>query len=483
MKALWSGMIACIFAMLPSGAFAKDVALIIANLDGSGFRNESTINNELDGLIRAYRDDGYQVMVEKDVSSGRMLDAVDRFENEMPDADRLVIHFVGQVIESRQSLFLRPRNPRATSASRLHVSELDVELVYDLLSYRPGRNAFVLSTSTDGAVNRLRRKGHIPQGVLVLVGDAFTMKNAVQDGLLQGETGVELNQRAGITALGFVSDFSLAPRGRQAVTQDTAADSALVEMRVWREAAQNGSKAALEGYIDRYPNGLFRGEALARLDALIPRKTLEQTVEESLALNRDDRRNIQKNLTLLGFGTRGVDGLFGRGTRTAIERWQQSEGFKVTGFLDRGQIRLLNETARKKVEADRSSREQADLAYWQQTGSGTNERGLRDYMAKFPEGLFAPQAKQALDRLNRDRQAQNNDAYVKREQALKMTAKTRALVEQRLAGLGYDVGPKDGVFTQETRVAIKSFQKQAGIEATGFMDNQTVTRLVATIFR
>ena len=39
-----------------------------------------------------------------------------------------------------------------------------------------------------------------------------------------------------------------------------------------------------------------------------------EQVEDALGLSRGERRNIQQDLTDLGFNTRGVDGLFGNGT-------------------------------------------------------------------------------------------------------------------------------------------------------------------------
>ena len=36
---------------------------------------------------------------------------------------------------------------------------------------------------------------------------------------------------------------------------------------------------------------------------------------------RDQRRDVQRGLTLLEFDTRGTDGIFGRGSRAAIAAW------------------------------------------------------------------------------------------------------------------------------------------------------------------
>lgn len=74
----------------------------------------------------------------------------------------------------------------------------------------------------------------------------------------------------------------------------------------------------------------------------VPPPATEAT-EEALTLERADRREIQRRLTLLGFSTRGVDGVFGAGSRTAITEWQTSQNLPATGFLNETQVAALRE--------------------------------------------------------------------------------------------------------------------------------------------
>ncbi len=46
--------------------------------------------------------------------------------------------------------------------------------------------------------------------------------------------------------------------------------------------------------------------------------------EAALRLTRDQRRQVQRDLSLMGYDTRGIDGVFGRGTRAAIAGWQSA---------------------------------------------------------------------------------------------------------------------------------------------------------------
>ncbi len=486
MRHLSRALIGALMFMLPFAATAKDVALMIANIDQGSFSQKSKFLSELGSVQNAYRDSGYTVLTTQNIRTDEFFQVLRTFEAESRDADRVVIHFVGPIVRSPSGLSLRAIGHDASSIVSGAVSSPSIDLIYALLAHRPGRAALVLGTMQDKAVELVFNHGGIPNGVMVLIADGGDINRITRNGFLAGgESGVTLNERQRATVLGFVSDQPMTRRG--AVTAPApelnASQAALIEMDAWRAAAQNGSAQALESYLTRYPRGIFAGEAQARLDALRPVVPLEQTIEDALQLSRSDRRQIQSDLTLMGFSTRGVDGVLGRGSRAAIERWQRSEGLAATGFLNASQIRLLRQSARDKAQADKAKRDQEDLAYWQSTGAGARADGAQAYLEKYPDGLFADQAKAALARLEQNTNQQRNEAAARTEQALGLNRQTRTLAEQRLAGLGYKTGPVDGNFTRETRISIRQFQQKSGLPATGFLDNQTVTRLVASIFR
>lgn len=56
--------------------------------------------------------------------------------------------------------------------------------------------------------------------------------------------------------------------------------------------------------------------------------------ESALDLSRNVRREIQRRLLLLGHDPRGVDGIFGPGSRAAISSWQSVQGNQSSGFLN-----------------------------------------------------------------------------------------------------------------------------------------------------
>jgi peptidoglycan hydrolase-like protein with peptidoglycan-binding domain len=63
--------------------------------------------------------------------------------------------------------------------------------------------------------------------------------------------------------------------------------------------------------------------------------------ERLLSLTYQERREVQRRLTLLGYSTRGVDGSFGTNTRRALASWQRDEGLRASGYLTADQLRAL----------------------------------------------------------------------------------------------------------------------------------------------
>ena len=133
-----------------------------------------------------------------------------------------------------------------------------------------------------------------------------------------------------------------------------------VELEFWRSIKDSNKTEELNAYLTNYPNGTFKPIALARIASLqdrppTPTQPLNtgfgvdssifsahanQTTEASLGLDRNQRRNVQRRLTGLGFDTK-ASGKFDDNTRAVITRWQAARGYPKSGFLNALQYKAL----------------------------------------------------------------------------------------------------------------------------------------------
>jgi peptidoglycan hydrolase-like protein with peptidoglycan-binding domain len=81
---------------------------------------------------------------------------------------------------------------------------------------------------------------------------------------------------------------------------------------------------------------LTRGTMLAALsapvDPAIHTEVGSQLTEDQIGLERNQRRDLQRRLTRLGFDTKAT-GKFDGKTRNVIKRWQAARGYPDSGFL------------------------------------------------------------------------------------------------------------------------------------------------------
>ncbi|MCC5992089.1 MAG: peptidoglycan-binding protein [Rhodobacteraceae bacterium] len=315
---------------------------------------------------------------------------------------------------------------------------------------------------------------------------------------------------------------------------------ARADRQAWAAAQAENTEDAYRAYLSAFPNGL---NAQAARNAIAELRNTPERIEDRLDLTRDERRAIQRDLVTLGYNTRGIDGIFGPGTRSAIRGWQEQSGLEATSFLTRAQVLQLAAQATRRaaeIEAEERARREAlereDRAFWEATGAGTDEPGLRAYLDRFPRGIFASLARERLaaieqaaaeDRLRQDRmdwrRAQRLDsidgyeAYLAdwpegafaaeararlqalrpapspedqarardrdAEAALHLGAPARILIERRLAQMGFDPGAINGAFDADTREAIADAQEEFGLVPTGFVTQELVNRMLGDALR
>jgi hypothetical protein len=78
-----------------------------------------------------------------------------------------------------------------------------------------------------------------------------------------------------------------------------------------------------------------------------------QETEDQIGLTKARRRDVQRDLTRLGFDTK-VSGKFDNSTRDAIGRWQEEHSYPKTGFLNTAQHTALRDESVAAMEANKS---------------------------------------------------------------------------------------------------------------------------------
>ncbi len=155
--------------------------------------------------------------------------------------------------------------------------------------------------------------------------------------------------------------------------------------------------------------------------------------------NGEGVKRIQQALIDLGFAVKGgADGLYGLGTRSAVQQFQREQGLTVTGQVDRATLLMLDKVSPAEGQAAKLQNARfADDARLQQILMGGK----------------------ALSR------ADNGDVVKKVQQALK---------DMNYNGPLYGV---DGSLGGETARLVKSFQRAQGLPVTGVIDRPTLREL------
>lgn len=522
-------------------AAARDLALVIGNEDYAELPSVGG-GDDVGILSDRLRAAGFEVLLERNADHAAIRDAVGRFAERAPGADRLLVVLMGHLLRTDRDWFLLPVDRGTPDLAELPRRALPVSILSTVLD-DADRERAVMVLGTSGWRGEL--SPHVERGLVEIVDDpghvmiggaAEVAGDFARDVLaVPGARFEPPDVRGRGLALVGLEDppMTFIPGDRELRDVPRLDGAAQAQRDYWEAIRAFDTERAYVNYLDRFPDGLFAEEAAERLDAI--RRDPERRArlaEDALGLDREDRRRVQASLSLLGFDPRGIDGIFGDGTRAALRDWQRSEGLARTGFLTADQLSALSAQAGRRaaeVEAQQA-REAAearrlDAGYWAQVGEGGGEAGLRAYLERYPDGLFADRARERLaslggaaladaraweearevdrprayrryleahpegahvgearSRIDEIRGARRDGEAAAAEDALGLSAITRRLAEGRLEAFGFEPGSVDGRFDGETRRAIRRYQRSRGLEPTGYLDRSSVTQLLADSF-
>ncbi len=126
---------------------------------------------------------------------------------------------------------------------------------------------------------------------------------------------------------------------------------------------------------------------------------------------------------------------------------------------------------------DPAARRERDV--WREAKYSDRARDYRDYLQRYPTGIWQPRAEARLAELTgavAPAPAREDPATV--ESALGLTRNDRLSIEQRLNYLGFPPGAQDGFFDASTRWAIEGYQRNRGHDATSYLNHPTLAAIM-----
>lgn len=530
--------------LLANAAFAQDRAVLIGNeryAAGASIDGASDLLTAEPALTAA----GFTVTAGADLDAVALRRVFSDLLAEPEGDHRLILALSGHFARSADQTWFLAKDAASPDLAGVGAVGLSLATVLEIAATQPGGAVVLLGTEAkrlplgaglEPGIGRLP----IPQGVTLIRGDASRVAQFAAEFLpVRGQSLAALLDAApDLTADGLIAP--LVPFRPAAM--DTAPDpvpGADPEAIFWESTSLQATQTAYQAYLQRYPNGRHAPEARAEIARILAEPAQAARVAEAeLNLSQDDRRAIQRALSLLGFDPKGIDGVFGAGSRRAIAGWQGRNGYDDTAYLTRDQIVKLTEQAdlraaelEREGAARKAELERADRAYWQETGAKGDEAGLRAYLRRFPDGLYADTATARLgaletaardqagaadaaawDLASRDNTAASYQDYLlafpdgvfaaeatarladlqtmadqgddlarwqAAEESLGLNTAARRLVEQRLDQLDMRPGELDGTFDAKTRRAIRRFQESRGLVPSGYLDQTTTVALLA----
>ena len=133
--------------LLPGGAFAADVALVIGNSDYRRAPEAVSAEDDARLVAEALADGGFDVSLGIDLDRNEMRNRLNSLQRKLESADKVVIFFSGHALRSDGLTYLAATDQRNDSLVPVMMDGVPLDLVLRLAATKPGRTVVFL----DGA--------------------------------------------------------------------------------------------------------------------------------------------------------------------------------------------------------------------------------------------------------------------------------------------------------------------------------------------
>jgi peptidoglycan hydrolase-like protein with peptidoglycan-binding domain len=201
---------------------------------------------------------------------------------------------------------------------------------------------------------------------------------------------------------------------------------------------------------------------------------------DSIYVDANMVRKAQRVLTQQGFRT-GVDGMMGPRTQAAIRGFQKARDLEPTGQLNRQTLVALG----LQPSASAGSTDPEPQYSAQTIRSAQETLNHRGYKAGPPNGQLTQQTRNAIRAFQKSENLEDTGrlnpgtlgalGVLTGEPATSSDLVRR--VQQALNSRGFHPGLVDGKLGDETRTALRAFQKAENLEATGLPNRRTLAAL------
>ncbi len=378
MRFLIAAMSLAAFVFTSNAALAdKRVAFVVGN---SAYKNVPQLPNpaiDARSMARVLRNVGFEVVEGSNLTRDAMTAKLLEFGKKSEGADVALFFYAGHGIAVNGTNYLLPVDADLKSEMdvklgaainvdfTLEQTMADAKVERGLAEMKSGEGTLIAFATGPGQTALDGEAGTNSPFTRALIANIASSGVEIQQAMtkVRAQVNDETNKAQlpwGHTNL--TGTVYLNPTATPAATTDAApasvAQAGEVELEFWRSIKDTNKVEELNAYLTNYPNGTFKSLALARIAAIQdgPSTTTrnltagvdpstfteqaDQISEDQIGLDKNQRRDVQRRLTGLGFDIKAT-GKFDDETRSVIKRWQAARGYPTTGYLNKFQHKAM----------------------------------------------------------------------------------------------------------------------------------------------